>query len=203
MRAGLENKDFSLLCPNCLGGILMHDLGLQFRTPTVNLMMTQTDFLQFVLHLREYLGGQFRFRPDQDGECPCADLVCGRLAPVTVWFTHYKTPEEAEKKWRERATRINLDNLFIFIEERDGITAEDLRKLASLSVRVVAAFTCHEYPDIPYAVYLPKYLDSGEVGNILRRRRFDDSREYERYFDFVRWFNEADGKNYDVSRFVK
>ena len=203
LRRRLENRNFTLLTPNCLGGILLHDLGLQFLTPTVNLMMTQTDFVQFVFHLTEYLSGNFRFLEDPDHVCPYALLEASGLPPVAVHFTHYKTPEEAESKWRERAARINYDNLFVFVEERDGITKKDLLRLAELPVRGVVAFTCNEYPDIPYAVYLPGYHDQGEVGNILRQNHVTGSRAYERYFDFVEWFNKAEGGNFSVREFLK
>lgn len=55
MRRALTNSAPSFLCPNCIGGLLFHDLGLQFRSPTVNLMMYQTDFVKFVLNLDDYL----------------------------------------------------------------------------------------------------------------------------------------------------
>ena len=203
MRSRLKNKDFTLLTPNCLGGILLHDLGLRFHTPTINLMMTQTDFLQCVLHLKEYMSGRLVFLDNTDETCPCAELIYGDLPPVTVHFTHYETPEEAEFKWWKRAERINYDNLFIFIEERDGISKEDLGKLAKLPARGVVAFTCNEYPDLPYTVFIPKYHSQGEVGNILKKNRIDDSREYEQYFDFVEWFNQADGDSFNVQDFIK
>ena len=98
--------------------------------------------------------------------------------------------------------RINYDNLFVFIEERDGITEKDLKALGKLHVRRVVAFTCNEYPNLPYSVFLPQYHSRGEVGNILKKSILDDSREYERYFDFVRWFNEAGGGDYDVSDYI-
>ncbi len=122
---------------------------------------------------------------------------------MDIHFTHYHSEEEAEKKWRERAGRINRENLFVFLEERDGITRADLEKLGELQVRGVLAFTCNPYPDLPYCVYLPKYREVGEVGNILEKRLIDDSREYEHVFDFIRWFNDADGIPYDVSAFLK
>lgn len=202
MRGRLKNTDFSFLAPNCLGGILLHDLGLRFQTPTVNLMMTQTDFLQFSLHLRDYLVGEFQFIDSVDEECPCALLHGRELKPITIHFTHYDTAVQAEEKWRERAKRINYDNLFFFIEERDGITRRDLERLAELPARGIVAFTCNEYKDLPYAVYLPKYHADGEVGNILKQRYIDGSREYERYFDFVKWFNEANGEPYIVESFL-
>ena len=203
MRRALKNTNFTLLAPNCLAGILLHDLGLRFMTPTVNLMMTQTDFLQFTLHLREYIREELRFVDLPDENCPCAYLGGENLPSVTIIFTHYRTAEEAKAKWLDRITRINFDNIFVLLEERDGITEDDLHKLSLLNVRGVVAFTCNQYDAIPYTVYLEKYHSAGEVGNILKKNHLTGSREYEKYFDFIQWFNKADGKNYDVSEFVR
>lgn len=49
MQSKLRNRNISFLTPNCLGGILYHDLGLEFMSPTINLMMTQKDFVKFIL----------------------------------------------------------------------------------------------------------------------------------------------------------
>lgn len=202
MRKRLLNKDVTFLTPNCIGGILFHDLGLKFLSPTVNLMMSQTDFLKFVLNMDAYLGGEFEFFQHPEYTCPCAVLRAGGVLPdITVHFTHYTSKEDALLKWRERAERIQKENIFVFMEERDGITKNDLLKLAELQVRGVVVFTCNDYPDIQYAVYIPKYHPAGEVGNVLVRNYLDDSREYEQYFDFVKWFNEADGEGFDVSAF--
>jgi uncharacterized protein (DUF1919 family) len=203
MRNSLRNTEFTLLAPNCMAGILLHDLGLRFLTPTVNLMMTQKDFLSFVLNMDDYLKAEFSFFSHPEFSCPCARLQPKGLPAVTVHFTHYKTAQEAEEKWRERAARIRRDNLFVFLEERDGIDRVDLEKLKGLQVRGVMAFTCNDYPDLPYCVYLEKYHAAGAVGNILEKRLSDDSREYEHFFDFVKWFNEAEGGSYDVRPFVK
>ena len=202
MRGRLLNKDFTLLAPNCMAGILLHDLGLRFLTPTVNLMMTQPDFLNFVLNLDQYLAAEFHFYKHAEYPFPCADLSPSGLPPITIHFTHYTSREEAERKWRERAERINRENLFIFIEEKDGIGPEDLKKLKDVHARGVVAFTCNEYPNLPFSVFLPKYQGAGEVGNILEKKMLDDSREYEHCFDFVKWFNEADGKEFDVRSFI-
>ena len=68
MREALTNTAPTFLCPNCIGGILFHDLGLQFRSPTVNLMMFQTDFAKFVLNMDDYLAQELSFfkHPEHD-----------------------------------------------------------------------------------------------------------------------------------------
>lgn len=199
MRSQLKNTTPTFLCPNCLGGILFHDLGLKFQSPTVNLMMFQTDFVKLVLNLDEYLEQEFTFYDDPDYICPCA-----YLGDITVHFTHYKTAEEAVSKWKERAERIDRDNMFIFAMERDGLSREDIQALGTLPVRGIVVFTANEYRDIPYALYLPELVENGQIEkNVLSKSYLDDSRIYEKYFDFVKWFNEADGGDFDVRAFVK
>lgn len=198
MRRSLVNKTPSFLCPNCIGGILFHDLGLQFRSPTVNLMMAQREFARFVLDLDHYLELEPVFFQKDGYTCPCA-----RLGDITIHFTHYATEAEALEKWNQRKARIDRDNLFVFLTERDGLTREEILRLGDLNCRGLVVFTAKPYPDIPYTVYLPQYGADGEVGNILKKNHFDESREYECCFDFVKWFNEADGAPYDLSRFIK
>lgn len=196
LKSRLKNQNITFLCPNCIGGILFHDLGLRFMSPTVNLMMTQTDFIKFVLNLDDYLEKELLFFDDSEYTCPCA-----MLGDVIIHFTHYHSKEEASIKWNSRAKRINKENLFIFCEERDGITEDEIKSLYTIDARGIVVFTANEYADIPYAVYISKYHKEGEIGNILTKNHIDGSREYELYFDFVRWFNCANG-NYDVSDYI-
>lgn len=160
MRRALTNPNPSFLCPNCIGGILFHDLGLQFRSPTVNLMLLQTDFVKLVLNLDEYLARELRFFPIPDSHFPCA-----RLGDIVIHFTHYANEQEA--------------------------------------ARGLVVFTANDYPDIPYAVRIPKYTPDGEVGNILKKSWLDGSREYEKYFDFVKWFNKANGGDFSAAPFCE
>lgn len=198
MRRALTNKTPSFLCPNCIGGILFHDLGLQFRSPMVNLMLKQPDFVRFVLNPEHYLTQELQFFEKPGYSCPCA-----HLGDITIHFTHYHSPEEAAQKWKERKQRIDWDNLFVFVSERDGLTREEILKLGNIRCRGLVVFTANAYPDIPYALQIPKYAAAGKVGNILEKSWLNESREYERYFDFVKWFNEADGAPYEVNKFTR
>ena len=203
MRKRLLNRDMTLLIPNCAGGHIFHDLGLRFMSPTINLMMYQYDFIEFVLHLDEYLSCELQFYKHEEYDFPCAKLAPESLREISIHFTHYESEDEAKEKWYSRSNRINKENMFVCMSERDGITKEDIKRLSSLDVKGIVVFTCNNYEDIPYQCFVPKYANDNEVGNILRRRYFDDSKEYEDHFDFVGWFNEADGSPYNVSKFVK
>ncbi len=149
-------------------------------------------------HLDDYLSKDLEFFPHPEYAFPCA-----KLGDVTIHFTHYISNEEAEKKWRERCRRIDRDNLFIVAVERDGLTRDDIVSLATLQARGIVVFTAHDYPDIPHACYVPELAKDGVVEGLLERSWLDGHRKYEEVFDFVKWFNEADGGNFDVSVFKK
>ena len=126
----------------------------------------------------------------------------GEEAEITIHFTHYKTPEESVERWRERTARIRYDNLFLVCSERDGLTRKEIESLGHLNVRGILVFTAHEYPDIPYTLFLPQYAEAGEVGNVLRKKHLDGRREYEERFNWVKWFNTADGGDYDITPYL-
>ena len=198
MRDALQNTNMTFLCPSCMGGELFHDLGLQFRSPTINLMMLQTDFVKFVTNFDEYMAVPFEFFKHPDYDFPCA-----KLKDITVHFTHYHSEEEAVTKWESRSERIDRNNLFIYCSDRDGITEEEVRSLGKLKVKGIVFFSAHDYKDIPYCLYIPKFKDVGVVQGIQDVHYPDCHRSYEEYFDFVKWFNEADGGDYDVSPYSR
>ena len=175
---------------------MLHDLGLPFLSPTVNLMMHQREFVKLVLDIDYYLSQKLCFYNDPYYMCPCAKVGEGHRA-ITIHFTHYANREEAEACWKKRIPRIRYDNLFVFVMEKDGMTKEDIFKLGTLRVRGWVVFTVHDYPDIPYTCFIPKYQNQGVVGNILVCLYLNDKKEHESYFDFVKWFNETNGREYD------
>ncbi len=198
MRKALINKTPSLLVPNCLGGHLLHDLGVEFRSPFVNLMMYQTDFYKFIFDMERYLGEELVFFKHPKFTFPCA-----KLGELTVHFTHYETEEEARSKWNTRKGRIDFDNLFVQLVERDGLSYEQIKSLSALKVRGVMVFTENPYPDIPYTCYIPTLKNHSKGTKILKRTLWDDHKRYEEYFDFVQWFNNANGGDYNVTPFIR
>ena len=198
MRYDLKNVTPTLLCPNCMGGILFHDLGIKFQSPTINTMILQKDFVKFVTNLDYYCNQKLEFFKHNDYSFPCA-----KLADITIHFTHYMSDEEAEKKWSERCRRINKENLFIVCSERDGLTKDEILSLKNVKAKGILVFTYNEYPDIPYTLYVKKYSDKGEIGNILKKNHITGKHEYECLFDFVKWFNESNCDNLDISGYIK
>lgn len=187
LRRRLKNKDFTILAPTCIAGIIYHELGQQFASPTINLWMYDKDFLKFVHNLTHYLGAPLRF---VEGVDPTPTAY---LDDILIHFNHYHSNEEAREKWEERKKRVNLDNLYIIMADQpDGgiITDEDIRSLQKVKCKNRMVFTIRDFPDLDYTMHLPKDRKKDCVNMYM----FDKSPilgrfRWEREWDFVSWLN--------------
>lgn len=182
LRKRLKNNNFSIICSNCIGGIIYHRLDKKFLSPTINLWMHQFDFLKFVLNLKEYISKDLKFI-ESEYNYPVA-----MLGDITIYFNHSKTEEEAKLNWDTRKIRINYDNIFIIMYDRDGITKEDIKKLEQVNCKNKIVLSDREYSDIDYVLTIKPNYDKINGQQYLDKDIFD-KRTFEKYFDFVKWLN--------------
>ena len=135
MKKELKNKDFTILSCNCAAGIIYHRYDHPFLSPTINLWIEQNEFLKFVSNMDYYLAQELHFI-DAGVGYPVAE--CG---DIKIWFNHYTEEDDARQKWESRKKRINRDNLFILMSERDGIGREDILKLGEVPCKNRVIFT--------------------------------------------------------------
>lgn len=118
-RARLTNHEPTLICNNCTGGILYHWLGLQFRSPFINLYLTTADFLSALERLADFLSAPIDEVKDSRYPYPVGRSQChGEL----LHFMHYDSFTEAYQKWNERKQRINWDNMGVMLTNWPGET---------------------------------------------------------------------------------
>ena len=183
-RKKLKNKDFSLISSNCNGAFILHDLGLQFRSPFVNLWLTPKDFIKLLGNLEYYMEMPLAFIHEEAIEYPV-----GLLKDVKIYFQHYESEDEALMKWNERKQRINYDNLFILFKENGKCTKDDLAAFDRLNFKNKIVFTHQPYPDIKSSFYIRGFENEGKVGDCFS---FMPDKPYMKYydqFDYVKWFN--------------
>lgn len=182
-KKGNGNYNPTIVSSNCIGGVVSSDMGLKFSSPTVNLYIIPKDFVKFCSKLEYYLNQQLKW-VKEDMNCPVA-----MLDDITIYFLHYKTEEEAEMKWNERKTRVNYDNLYFIMTDRDGCTYEDLLNFDSLSgCKNKVVFTHKYYPEIKSAFYLKKFKKEGQVGVITKLKKFSWFRDLDE-FDWKKFLN--------------
>lgn len=188
-RSNLINRDFSIICSNCVGGVISHSLGLQFLSPTVNVFLYPKEYLKLIYHLRHYMN--IKEMPEDRAESVSTGYYVGILDDIRLYFGHCPNFQSARDKWFERCRRINYDNLYFIMIQRDGCKEEDLQKFDAYPSRHKIVFTTRERPDIKSAYYIPGTTLNGQVidlvgykGKMTGRRWIDD-------FDYVSFLNDT------------
>jgi len=111
----LQNRDFTLISNDCWGGILYSWLGIQFRTPFINLIVPSKDYIILANDIKYFLSQDLLFHAeDQKNTYPV-----GSLNGVHIHFVHDTTIHEAKLKWNRRIKRINTQNIFLKFETED------------------------------------------------------------------------------------
>ena len=180
----LKNKDLSVIASNCNGALILHDLGVRFNSPFVNLWIKPKDYTKLLKNFDGYMTKELS-ETTEDG----IDYPVGKLGDVTIYFQHYDSFEQAKEKWNERKTRINKDNLFVLFTDRDGCTYEDLVEYDSLPYNKVV-FTNKPYPEIKSSFYIKGFENLDSVGHCFEYMPGKKIKYYDQ-FDYVKWFNEG------------
>ena len=185
-RTRLKNKEVSIIASNCNGGIISHDLGLQFRSPFVNLWIKPNDYIKLLTNLETYLEKELVFVQEDGISYPVA-----LLDDIRINFQHYLTEDDAKEKWIERKSRMNYNNVALFFSDRDGCSYEDLLNFDKLPYSRKVVFTHVKRPEIKSSFYIKGFEHQSEVGvlseyknKILEIRYLDD-------FDYVSFLNKG------------
>ena len=186
MRKRLKNKDMSVIASTCNGALILHDLGLKFNSPFVNLWIEASDFVDICEDLKSYMEMDLKFTKVEGISYPV-----GLLKNAKIYFMHYKSEEEAYEKWNERKKRINYDNIFILFAERDGCSEDILKRFDKLPFENKLVFVHKEMPEIKSAYYIKGFEGEDEIGLCSSFKGKCWPRKYYDQFDFPRWFNEG------------
>lgn len=152
----------TIISCNCIGGILYHELDLQFLSPTINLYMNCEDFIKFCERLEYYLSLEIA---PYEGEIE-RGYPLGMLGDLLLYFVHYKSLEEAKSKWNSRKSRINWDNIYIIATDRDGLTDELLARFLALPYTNKKIFT-HFSSDEKDIVYIKGYESEKQIEGLM------------------------------------
>lgn len=185
LRNRLKNKNVSIIASNCIGSFLCHDLGIGFKSPTVNLFFESVDFIKFVENLEAYLEKELYFYGNAEQGYPI-----GKLDDLYVHFVHYVDFEECVKAWERRKSRIVRDNIFIIHTDRDGCTDNIIERFDKISYNKIL-FSHLPSEKYSFIKYIPGWESDECVGELYKYCDYKGNRFYEKYFDIVSWLNQS------------
>lgn len=208
----LKNHSFSIISNTCTGGVIAHNVGEQFRSPTVNLVIYEDQFLTFCEHLKEYSECSLEKPADEEMEkfkhvnYPVGVLRGSDkgLSDINLFFVHYKSFEEAQAKWYLRFKRINYDDVFVIMDRGLDASEEILDRFYKLPYKHKVFFTDRRdkqrWPDnFVFSFYTPRHYKSGCLYNNVWKGIY--VHHWMDEFDYVTWLNDGTVKKSNFTVF--
>ena len=163
----LKICDFTIISQNCIGGVLYHDLGMQFLSPTINAFIPEPGFVKMVLNLRYYMEQELVIRWGEE-------YPIGMLDDVEIHFMHYEACQEAKEAWDKRKKRINWDKIFVIGTDRDGFDETTYEQWKQITYPKILFAANSKYTED--AVCFPEYAEDGQIGDLIPERKFYKNR---------------------------
>lgn len=189
-RDRLSLSNFSIISSDCIGGVLYHDLGLEFTSPTINLFFNNEDysFLNLVLDPDFYFERPLSFIESQS--YPKAKIIGdANHKDVVIKFVHYKTQTEAEQAWNRRVERLCQNKIIIYL--KFVLDEEDINLIDRINYPIFVITSNKTSKNLlsNNKVHVSKYLSKLKENNgrimsyhgLTGKRNYDDLN----IFDFI------------------
>ncbi|MBO5298164.1 MAG: DUF1919 domain-containing protein [Candidatus Homeothermus sp.] len=180
-----KNISRSVICNNCVGAMVLHDFGLCFNSPFVNLYITAPEYIKLLSNIEYYCSPTASIRDITES----AHYPKGLLQnEITLHFLHYDTFEEAEKKWRKRCERIDYNNLYVILVQQSSCNDNLINKFDKFTFKKSIALVNHLIPGINKQFTIPGWENAVTLGAIteysdISGKRYYDSFDWRKFLD--------------------
>ncbi len=183
----LTNTTPTIISSDCTGGSVYNELNLQFRSPTINMFFLASDFIRFCSDIR-YWVDQPMIEIESDLPYPVATL--GKDG-IKLFLVHYNSVEEAQEKWNARKERMNYDNLFFIMNDRNCCSHKDMVDFDHLPSDNKVLFTHVQCTDIGCSYHVRGFERKDEVPVMTHYVNKLSIRKNLDCFNFVKWLNKV------------
>ena len=189
-RKKLENHGFSIICSDCTAGCICKDLKEQMRSPTRNFYFNADGYIKFCQNLEYYLSLPLT----DDTELVETQYLTAMCGDVRLFLVHYGTVEQAKEEWERRKERVNYDNIFFLMNDRNFCTEEHIAEFDALPYPNKICFTHVKYPQYKSTFYITGSEEDDYLESVMDYVHLWWIRRYYDQFDFVKWLNEGKRK---------
>lgn len=191
--------NLSLISNNCIGADILHQLHIQYQSPTVNLQILPEEFPKFCKHIEHYMKAELiEYKKDMlseehilylnkmFGKIP--DMPYALCDDIIICFQHYDTFREGKMIWDKRKERFDpLHTAFIFYV-RDKQYLDQINQFVNLNLNNSVIFTEDFDVDIPIEHYKVSFPQGWHFLNVDTK---DGIKYYQKEFDPVKWIDKV------------
>lgn len=148
----LKNTNFVIITNNCWGGAVYRWLERPYNSPFIGIGIKGECYIKLLSNFDYYMNTPIQFTTKSKYPDRTINYPLGIIDDVEIHFTHYKTEEEAKKKWERRTARMleekNKDNYFFKICDSWDVDKKMMEKFHQLPFENKISFTQYDYSEL-------------------------------------------------------
>lgn len=185
-KARLQGKEPTLLCNDCLAGVILSDYNLPCNTPIINCGIKPTDFVKYLENIEHYRSCEL-IEKNSNKPFPVGELV-SPLGNIEIEFTHYSSFKEAKMLWKRRTKRMDLTNIYAILDINmyNPVTENDIARFAALPFPTITITTEELFRHCDGCFFIDLGKKKDEPGVLLKNKDIFGHRFYDA-FDFIGW----------------
>lgn len=187
-RKKLLNHDFSIICSDCTGGCVCKDLKVRMNSPTRNFYFNADDFIKFCQNIDYYLTlpiEEYNGTYNKNGR----QYLMASLGDLKLFLVHYSSVEQAKLEWERRKQRVNKNNIFWVMNDRNYCTEEEIKNFDLLPYEHKVCFTHIPYPKYKSTFYIRGSENDDFLKSLMVYEKQWWIKRYYDQFDWVSWLN--------------
>ena len=142
----LKRESFSLISNTCLAGVIYHDMGHRFQSPTINLYIRPCEFVRFCAEIKRYLDEELVEVKAETSVAPLPDYPVALLGDITLYCKHDVDFAAAKKAWDRRKKRIDWEHVMFMMTDRDFVPPVE----KCVSPHFCGEEVIHAFSELPY-----------------------------------------------------
>lgn len=194
-RKRIKNTSCSIIAQNCVGGVIYSALGMEFKSPTINVYIEDENFVKLVENLEYYMSLPAEPKIEKFAASPDGKIVFPKIAvgDIEICCMHYHSCQEAIDAWERRKKRVDLNNVCVIANEWNLHGNQSyIERLCQTKYKTII-FTLREYPYEQCLKLKGDFWKEDERGmvrpNLTDYYGLTGYRYFEKQFDFVSWLN--------------
>ena len=176
-----KRGDRTIICHNCLGGVILHNFNMRFCSPFVNLMIPTSHYIEILNCINDIKTWDLCEITSIESTYPIG-LLNGKWE---IHFMHYSSFSIAAEKWRERLERMEMHNMYFILVETHSCTYNDLINFDALPYKNKIIVAHKPYPEIKCVNPIKGYDGINLKGEIL----WPSNRWGGCFYDQVNWLS--------------
>ena len=113
------------------------------------------------------------------------------LGDLKMFLVHYSSVEQCRKEWKRRRERVNRENMFFVMNDRNYCTEEEIKAFDELPYNNKVCFTHKKYPKYKSTYHIHGSEDEKYLKSMMDYVHQWWIKRYYDQFDFVDWLNQG------------